>query len=107
MRYVAIAAVVGVALAGVATAQSNVDGTYTGQAGQWNLKLTVKGTRDDLVMTCSNDFLLTIKVGPDGKIDDYVTTGSGRRRLTGNVNGTINVEPGGSCGGGVATMVKK
>lgn len=92
-----------------ASAPASLNGTYVGQAGQWNLKLSVNGSRGDLAMTCpGGDFPgLTVKVGPNGQVDDYVKTGSGRRKVTGNVSGTLNVEPGGSCGGGTATMVKK
>jgi hypothetical protein len=91
-----------------ASAPMNINGTYVGQAGQWNLKLTVNGSRGDLAMTCpSGDFPgLAVKVGADGKVDDYVKTGNGRRKVTGYVNGTLNVEPGGTCGGGTATMRK-
>lgn len=91
-----------------AAAPASLDGVYTGQAGQWDLKLTVKGNKGDLTMSCSNGYFpgLSIKVGTDGTVDEYVTTGNGRRRLTGNVNNIIVVPPGGSCGGGTATMRK-
>jgi hypothetical protein len=113
MRHVLVAAALLGASMGIAQAQNkatepaSVNGTYIGQAGQWSLKLTVKGNRGDLLMSCTQDFLVTIKVGADGAIDDNVTTGSGRRHLTGNVNGSIVVPPGGSCGGGTAVMQKK
>lgn len=84
------------------------DGVWTGIAGQWAVKLTVTGTKGRLGLTCggSNDFSADIPVAADGSINSYVTTGQGRRQITGKLP-DFNIPPGGSCGGGKAALVKK
>ena len=109
LRSIAVTAFAAVALmmTSPASAGSPLDGVYTGQAGQWNLSLQVNGGKGQLKMSCSQgEFTPTVKVGQDGSVDDYITTGSGRRRVTGNINGVLKLEPAGSCGGGAAAMKK-
>lgn len=104
MRRILLAASLSIAFPALA---QQYDGVWTGQAGQWALKLTVKGTSGRLDLACgSNAFVVDIPVAADGSINSYVTTGSGRRQITGKLPAIV-VPPGGSCGGGDATMVKK
>jgi len=87
-------------------AQGNFDGTWSGSAGQWGIKLTVAGAKGRMTLSCGgNDFLADIPVSADGAIDSYVTTGAGRRQITGKLP-ALNIPPGGSCGGGATTLTK-
>lgn len=93
-------------IAGSAHAQS-FDGAWSGQAGQWSLSLTVSGQKGRLTMACAGaDGFNDVSVAPDGSVNGTVKTGSISRQITGKLP-SLNVPPGGSCGGGTATMVKK
>jgi len=106
MRRNLLAGVVAFAFAFEAQAQQ-FDGTWTGQAGQWNVTLAVSGTKARLTLSCGGtDGISDFTLGQGGSVNTYVTTGSGRRQITGTLP-SIQIPPGGSCGGGTATMVKK
>lgn len=84
---------VGVMIAGSASAQGNFDGTWTGQAGQWAITLTVAGTKAKYFMTCGGiDGAADFTLGADGAVNFYVTSGAGRRQITGKLP-TIQVPP--------------
>lgn len=89
------------------------DGTWVGQAAQWTLTVSVRGTKARLTMSCGGTSLggtgliADFDLGPDGSVNTYVTTGAGRRNITGKLPELHVPPPGGLCGSGTATMVKK
>jgi hypothetical protein len=105
LRKLAVISVIALLLSGTARAQQ-FDGVWTGQAGQWSIKLTVAGAKGKLALSCGNDFSADIPVSADGSIDSYVSTGQGRRQITGKLPKLV-IPPGGSCGGGSTDLKKQ
>ena len=98
--------VIAVAFATTPVRAQQFDGVWDGTAGKWSVKLTVAGTKGRVALSCdANAFVTDVPVSADGAIDAYVTTGTGRRQITGKLP-ALNIPPGGSCGGGSTTLTK-
>jgi hypothetical protein len=82
-----------------------LDGAYTGTAGQWKIDLTVKGDRGDLTMACGSNVMFgKATIAPDGAVSGSVKSGT---QLHGNITGGVEIAAGGNCGNGKAVLVKK
>jgi len=91
-----------------AFSQGNFDGTWTGTAGLWQIKLAVAGQKGRVAFTCNNQtHTFDIRVGPDGAIDAWVGGGTVfvRRQVKGMLP-TFSVPTGGTCPGGKTTLTR-
>ena len=84
------------------------DGTWTGTAGDWVIKLVVIGERGDLRIVCNGNsfgqFDFTIPVKEDGGISSWIGGDRLGRRLVSGSLPQLNFPNGGSCGGGDVTL---
>lgn len=92
-------------LPGVASAQGNFDGTWTGQAGDWKIRLVVKGQKGLIALTCTTiEHRFDIPVAADGVINSWLSSQTfGRRQVAGKLPHLI-IPTGGSCKGGSTNL---
>jgi hypothetical protein len=91
-----------------AFSQGKFDGTWSGTAGLWQIKLVVTGQKGRAAFTCANQtHAFDIPVGPDGAIDAWVGGGTVfvRRQVKGMLP-TFSIPTGGTCPGGQTTLTR-
>lgn len=99
-------------LPGVAAAQSpgQFNGTWTGKAGAWAIKLTVAGTKGKIALTCTTTtYTFDIPVAADGTIKSWLSSELFARREIAGKLPNIVLSSGGAntaCPGGVTNLVR-
>ncbi len=90
----------------VAAAQGKFDGTWSGKAGAWAIKLVVAGTKGRVALTCTDrTYSFDIPVAADGTIDSWLASDNfAKRQLAGKLPSVILASGGGSCPGGVTNL---
>lgn len=90
---------------GLAAAQGAFDGTWTGVAGDWKIRLQVTGQRGQIALTCTTiTHRFAIPVSVEGVIDSWLSSEQfGRRQVAGKLPHLI-IPTGGSCKGGPTNL---
>lgn len=91
-----------------ASAQGQFDGTWTGKAGAWTIKLTVAGAKGKLALTCTTTtYSFDIPVAADGTVESWLSSDQfARRQIAGRLpnivlsSGAANT----ACPGGVTNL---
>ena len=92
----------------VASAQAGkFDGVWTGQAGDWKIRLQVAGKRGQIALTCTTIVhRFEIPVAEDGTIDSWLSSETfGRRQVAGKLPSLI-IPTGGACKGGPTNLAR-
>lgn len=86
------------------------DGTWTGSAGDWAVKLVVKGTQGRLLASCegadTGSIFGEVSIDPDGSFRAFI---SGGRMVAREVKGTLpklSVSDLGICRGGAGALTR-
>lgn len=90
----------------VAWAQAGkFDGVWSGQAGDWKIRLQIAGKRGQIALTCTTIVhRFDIPVAEDGTIDSWLSSDQfGRRQVAGRLPHLI-IPTGGSCKGGPTNL---
>lgn len=108
MRTLAALLLLSLLLPGAASAQPKAgqfDGTWTGQAGDWKIRLVIKGTKGQIALTCTTiEHRFDIPVAADGVIDSWLSSQTfGRRQVAGKLPHLI-IPTGGACKGGPTNL---
>lgn len=93
-------------LPGLAWAQpGQFDGTWTGQAGDWKIRLQVAGLKGQIALTCTTIVhRFDIPVAADGTIVVWLSSATfGRRQVAGKLPHLI-IPTGGTCKGGPTNL---
>jgi hypothetical protein len=71
----------------VASAQGRFDGVWTGQAGDWKIRLQISGKRGQIALTCTTIVhRFDIPVSEDGIVDSWLSSDKfGRRQVAGKL----------------------
>jgi len=87
MKTLAAASVALLLLPGVAAAQGKFDGTWTGQAGDWKIRLAVTGLKGQIALTCTTIVhRFDIPVSEDGTVNSWLSSEQfGRRQVAGKL----------------------
>ena len=96
-----------VLLPSVAAAQGSFDGTWTGQAGDWKIRLAIKGQKGQIALTCTTIVhRFDIPVGEDGLVNSWLSSETfSRRQVAGKLPHLI-IPSSGSCKGGAVNLSK-
>jgi hypothetical protein len=100
------------ALPSAALAQSpgQFNGTWTGKAGSWAIKLTVAGTRGKIALTCTTTtYSFDIPVAADGTFRSWLSSEHfARREVAGKLPSLILSNGGANtaCPGGVTNLTR-
>ena len=87
-----------------ASAQGAFDGVWTGQAGDWKIRLQVNGKRGHIVLTCTTVHRFDIPVGADGTINSWLSSQTfARRQIAGRLPSLI-IPSTGRCRGGPTNL---
>ncbi len=94
--------------AALAQSPGRFDGTWTGKAGAWAIKLTVAGAKGRLALTCtSTTYTFDIAVAADGTVESWLSSDQfARRQIAGKLpnvvlsSGSANT----ACPGGVTNL---
>jgi hypothetical protein len=88
-----------------ASAQGKFDGVWTGQAGDWKIRLQVAGKRGQIALTCTTIVhRFDIPVAEDGTIDSWLSSDQfSRRQVAGRLPSLI-IPTTGSCKGGPTNL---
>ncbi|MGE0422305.1 MAG: hypothetical protein AB7O88_08575 [Reyranellaceae bacterium] len=89
---------------GAASAQGRFDGVWTGQAGEWKIRLQVAGKRGQLTLTCTTVHRFDIPVGEDGTIDSWLSSQTFERRQIAGRLPSLIVPTAGRCKGGPTNL---
>lgn len=81
------------------------DGVWSGQAGDWKIRLQIAGKRGQIALTCTTIVhRFDIPVAEDGTIDSWLSSETfGRRQVAGKLPHLI-IPTGGSCKGGPTNL---
>ena len=97
-------------LPATALAQSpgQFDGTWTGKAGAWAIKLTVAGAKGKIALTCTTTtYTFDIPVAADGTIESWLSSDQfARRQVAGRLPNFVLSSGGANtaCPGGVTNL---
>ena len=88
-----------------ASAQGKFDGVWTGQAGDWKIRLQVAGKRGQIALTCTTiTHRFDIPINEDGIIEAWLSSEQfGRRQIAGKLPSLV-IPTGGSCKGGPTNL---
>lgn len=91
----------------VVSAQGKFDGVWTGQAGDWKIRLQISGKRGQIALTCTTlVHRFDIPVSEDGVIESWLSSEQfGRRQVAGKLPHLI-IPSGGSCKGGPTNLAR-
>lgn len=95
-------------LPGVSSAQAGrFDGVWTGQAGDWKIRLQIAGKRGQIALTCTNYVhRFDLPVADDGTIDSWLSSEKfDRRQVAGRLPHLI-IPTAGGCKGGPTNLVR-
>lgn len=111
MKRLAVALLLSLLLPGIAAAQSpgSFDGTWTGKAGAWAIKLTVAGAKGKIALTCTTTtYTFDIPVAADGTIESWLSSDLfARRQIAGRLPNLVLSSGSGvntACPGGVTNL---
>ena len=94
--------------AALAQSPGSFDGTWTGTAGAWAIKLTVAGAKGKIALTCTTTtYTFDIPVAADGTIESWLSSEQfARRQIAGRLPNVV-LSSGSAytaCPGGVTNL---